>query len=347
MILDFNGFGRIVQQISGLRLHFLHDITTRREVGNGNVAAFIGMVFAAGFAYDCAVCFRDFENDIRKRLFRDGIHLFQEQSAERFILDRDFAGFAGFNVHDLRSIIQTITVLCLRFHNRVVAARDVVKLDHAAAVRSVNVARISVAIAAFDFKLYAGKRFARHAVNLCNHETALFRIRKIQNLRVICFNHHGLRRCVQNIVVKRLRFAHNIRARFELGKDDFAVFIGRINPVGGSQTFIIWDKLTVRSGDLKLNTRQHFSGLTVGFDDNQISFRFIEHLKQIRLVIFDSDGLRGIIQNIARFGLRFLHDIRARGKVGDGNITIRVCTELPVGSAYRRTVCGQNGKGHI
>ena len=130
-------------------------------------------------------------------------------------------------------------------------------------------------------------------------------------------------------------------------QDDLAVFVGAVEAHTGGHAAVIVHHRAVRLGDGKLHPLQGLVGDGIQLVDDKAALGLVEYLQGVGLVVFHSNSLGGIVQQVSALGLYLLDDIGARFQTGDGNIAVAVGTVFPVGGPHHRAVCSRHLEGHI
>ena len=312
MVFNDDFFRRIIKDITGFLLNFLDNISAGLQVGNRNIAVFIGAVFAVRCSYYCAVRFCNFEQDVGKRSLCYSVHFLNQQTAQRFVFKSNFFADAAFDFYRFYCIIETVSFFCFRFSNRITAGWDMAQTEHTVRVGRINSRRILASLGAFYFKFYSRNRFFRYAVYFLYDKTTFWSILKIKGLRIAVSNNYCLRLRVEDIIVQRFCLCDDICPRLEFTQRYLPVCIGRINTVTGGKSFVCGNQFAGRGCDFKFYALQRFTGFAVSFLDNKTAFRLIKDIHRIRLMVFYLNCFRGIVQNISRRCLQFSDNIAAR-----------------------------------
>ena len=148
-------------------------------------------------------------------------------------------------------------------------------------------------------------------VDLGEFHAAHRRIVKIEFLRIIRVNYHGLTLCVRvdSISGDALHFGHDHCAG-DAGEDDLTLRIGPVQAVGGQLSAFVWEVGAVRIGDLELHPLQRGLVLTGQLVDDEISHRLVAELHGDGLALLDLNSLRCIVQQIAVLSADLLDDQR-------------------------------------
>ena len=106
MVFNLNGFGCIIQHIAILCLNFLHNIATRFQVRNRDIAVFIGAEFTIGVANGSTIWSSHSEGYFTERFLGDRIQFLDEQSTQRVIEDGNLLTGSSSHFYCLRGVVE-------------------------------------------------------------------------------------------------------------------------------------------------------------------------------------------------------------------------------------------------
>ena len=161
------------------------------------------------------------------------------------------------------------------------------------------------------------------------------RVVEVESLCVVGIDHHSLRASVfvDGIAGDRL-YLRRYYGAGDAGNGDFSFFIRPVQAGGGQRAALGIYIGTVGIDNLELYALQRFLCDGILLDDDKVAFGGVTELQRGDFIGLDLDGLRGIIENVARLRTGFLDDKRgAGGNVGNRERTCAVRHKFAVGVA--------------
>ena len=199
----------------------------------------------------------------------------------------------------------------------------------------------SVVADAADFKGDAGDGFRFIClIDFGKLHTAYRRIVEPEFLCIVRVDHHRLALGVGVDGVPRDAFHFSYyHYAGDAGKDDLALRIGPVQPVGGQLAALVRQIGAVRVGDLELHPLQRGLVLAGQLVDDEVSHRLVAELHCDGLALLDLDGLGGVVQQEAVLSPGLLDDqcgsrLHSLHQESAG----AVCHELAVGITHHGAV---------
>ena len=291
---------RFAHHITGGGGDLLHDIRAFVEIGDLDLAIFVGDVLAQGAAVHGGHLIEILQSEpsAGKRLASLSVHFLNEDSAQRHVLNGDHFVRAGCEVAFIdAAVLNPISVRSLRFGDLIPSVPELVQMDNALRIgdivaQIVDFAGECVVGSVDDMELCSFHRPAGGCINFLHGQRGFLEVLELDDAKFVRNQGDFLRDRIQQILIGHALLGDLIDAGLHFLKINLTV---RVCSLSGQSS-------TVHFLDSECGTGDRYAGHSVLLNDFQVGLLFIA---------YDKLGILPREQFHVEFG--FVEDIPGRG----------------------------------